>query len=192
MTMHQRLHGGSSWASMYLSCNLHGCWLWVPLPTSLPLCPHLLSSVPQSLYSSHTGLPCCFWNVPDKSSMSGPFQSDFLCLICCPSHNLKALSLTLSALLSLPSVAFYCHWYHLTAYIVLLFWELGFHASPTALHMPVLGSHQLSPNLKWLPLSQIQCCQICASLLDLVARKCREFCHLSLASAQNLGHAFSL
>lgn len=61
---------------------------------SFALCLHLLSSVPQSLYSSHTGLSCCSWKVPDKPSMSGPFQKDFLCLICCSSHILKALSLT--------------------------------------------------------------------------------------------------
>lgn len=153
-----------------------------PFPPSLPLCPHLLSSVPQSLYSSHTGLPCCSWNVRDKSSTSGPFQRDSL-LLTSP----QGSPLTLSALFILPSVPFYCHWYPLTAYIVLLFWGFGFHASPTTLNTPVLDSHQLSPNPKWLPLSQLQFRQICGSLFDLVARKCREFCHLSLASKQNLG-----
>lgn len=88
---------------------------------------------------------CMLASKPDKASISGPFQGDFLCLICC---SLTYPHSFLLPLIFFPSpVSFPYHLYHLTSYniLLLLFW-FGFCASPTTLNTPVLGSHQLSPN----------------------------------------------
>lgn len=169
-------------------CKLHSCWLWVPLS---PL-PSLSAPISTGLYLSHsTPATLASPDAPGTCETSLPCQGLFrgtsFVWFAVP-HISSRLSPSL-CLHSPPYLQFhfYCHWYRLTAYITLLFWVFGIHASPTALNTPVLGSHQLSPNPKWLPLSQLQFCQICGSLFDLVARKCREFCHLSLASEENLG-----
>lgn len=99
---------------------------------------------------------------------------------------LQALSLALSR--SYPTFGFIL-WPRIPSNIPDHFAILGFgfYTSLTALNTPILGSYQFGLNSKGLPLSHLRLPKLCQSLFDLAARKCREFCHLPLASTQDLG-----